>query len=54
MDNVSKLNDLIGVDKYVKSMDKWINNLENKFLFLLLSGNTGVGKTSLGEYFKRK
>ena len=54
MDNVSKLNDLIGVDKYVKSMDKWINNLENKFLFLLLSGNTGVGKTSLGELFLKE
>ena len=35
-------------------MDKWINNLENKFLFLLLSGNTGVGKTSLGELFLKE
>lgn len=54
MNNPTSLDELIGVEKYIKSMNKWIDNLEKKFLFLLLSGNTGVGKTSLGELFLLK
>lgn len=48
---LTDLNDLVGVDKYVKIMDKWYDKLKEKFLFLLISGSTGVGKTTLGEFY---
>ena len=51
----SKLDELYDVSKYVKQLDKWYNNLENKFMFCVLSGSTGVGKSILGElYLKDK
>tara|TARA_Y100000741_G_C18238377_1_gene552620 strand:+ start:36 stop:1220 length:1185 start_codon:yes stop_codon:yes gene_type:complete len=51
-----KLNDLVGVERYIKVMDKWHDKIEeDKFLFLLISGSTGVGKSTLGElYLKNK
>ena len=35
----SKLDELYDVSKYVKQLDKWYDNLENKFMFCVLSGN---------------
>ncbi len=52
---IYELNNLVGVEKYVKIMDKWYEKIKEKFLFLLISGSTGVGKTCLGElYLKDK
>ena len=48
---IKELKDLVGVDKYIKVMDKWYNKIKEKFLFLLISGSTGIGKTTLGEYY---
>tara|TARA_Y100000389_G_scaffold144921_1_gene143357 strand:+ start:798 stop:1991 length:1194 start_codon:yes stop_codon:yes gene_type:complete len=50
LQNVTKLNDLIGVDKYISHMNKWYNNL-NKIFILSLEGNTGIGKSILAELF---
>tara|TARA_B100001173_G_scaffold291565_1_gene283056 strand:+ start:597 stop:1796 length:1200 start_codon:yes stop_codon:yes gene_type:complete len=51
----TKLDELYDVSKYVKQLDKWYDNLENKFMFCVLSGSTGVGKSILGElYLKNK
>lgn len=51
----TKLDELYDVSKYVKQLDKWYDNLENKFMFCALSGSTGVGKSILGElYLKNK
>ena len=52
---MKELKDLVGVDKYIKVMDKWYDKIQEKFLFLLISGSTGIGKTTLGEcYLKNK
>ena len=48
--NISKLEDLIGVEKYITYMNKWYNNL-NKVFILSLEGNTGIGKSKLTELF---
>ena len=50
-DIVKDLDDLIGVEKYLKIIDKWYDNLNEKFLFLLISGSTGIGKTKFGELY---
>jgi len=50
-ENNKCLNDLVGVERYIKSMDKWYDKLKDKFLFLLISGSTGVGKSTLGELY---
>ena len=47
---MNTLNDLIGMEKYIKYMEKWYLNL-NKIFILSLEGNTGVGKSKLAELF---
>lgn len=52
---IEDINELIGVNKTIVSMNKWYENLENKMKFLVLSGQTGCGKTTLGGlYLKDK
>jgi len=50
---MKELKDLVGVDKYINVMDKWYDKIKEKFLFLLISGSTGIGKSTLGEYYLR-
>ena len=47
---MNTLNDLIGMEKYIKYMEKWYLNL-NKTFILSLEGNTGIGKSTLAELF---
>ena len=47
---ITSLNDLIGMDKYITYMNNWYNTL-NKIFILSLEGNTGVGKSKLAELF---
>ena len=47
---INKLDDLIGIDKYVSHMDKWYNNLKKLFI-LSLEGNNGTGKSILANLF---
>lgn len=47
---INKLNDLIGMEKYISHMNKWYDNL-NKIFILSLEGNTGVGKSLLAQLF---
>ena len=45
-----KLNDLIGMDKYIIHMNKWYTTLDKIFI-LSLEGNTGIGKSLLANLF---
>ena len=45
----NKLNDLIGMEKYISYINKWYSNL-NKIFILSIEGNTGIGK-SYKPYF---
>lgn len=47
---ITSLNDLVGMDKYITYMNNWYNNL-TKIFILSLEGNTGVGKSKLAELF---
>tara|TARA_B100001564_G_C20665279_1_gene683475 strand:+ start:2501 stop:3706 length:1206 start_codon:yes stop_codon:yes gene_type:complete len=47
---INKLNDLIGMDKYISHMNKWYDNI-NKIFILSLEGNTGIGKSLLAQLF---
>ena len=45
-----KLDDLIGMDKYIIHMNKWYTTLDKIFI-LSLEGNTGIGKSILANLF---
>ena len=45
-----KLDDLIGMDKYIIHMNKWYVTLDKIFI-LSLEGNTGIGKSILANLF---
>ena len=47
---IDKLNDLIGMEKYISHMNKWYSKLD-KVLILSLEGNTGIGKSTLATLF---
>jgi hypothetical protein len=47
---INKLNDLIGMDKYILHMNNWYSKLD-KVLILSLEGNTGIGKSTLASLF---
>ena len=47
---INKLDDLIGMEKYILQMNKWYSNLEKIFI-LSLEGNTGIGKSLLANLF---
>ena len=43
------------IEKYIKQLDKWYNNLSTKFMLCVLTGPTGCGKSILAElYLKNK
>ena len=46
----NKLDDLIGMEKYISYMNKWYSNL-NKIFILSIEGNTGIGKSLLATLF---
>ena len=46
----NKLNDLIGMDKYISHMNNWYSKLDKIFI-LSLEGNTGIGKSILANLF---
>ena len=46
----NKLNDLIGMDKYISHMNNWYSKL-HKIFILSLEGNTGIGKSLLANLF---
>ena len=50
---INKLDDLIGMDKYVSHMNKWYDNLKKLFI-LSLEGNNGIGKSILANLFLEK
>ena len=51
---ITSLDMLIGVEKYISHMDKWYSTL-NKLFILSIEGNTGTGKSILAEmYLKNK
>lgn len=47
---INKLDDLIGMEKYILQMNKWYSNLEKIFI-LSIEGNTGIGKSLLANLF---
>ena len=47
---INKLDELIGMEKYISQIDKWYSTLEKIFI-LSLEGNTGIGKSLLLLYF---
>ena len=47
---ITSLDMLIGVDKYINHMDKWYSTLQKLFI-LSIEGNTGTGKSILAEMF---
>ena len=47
---VNKLNELVGMERYITHMNKWFNNL-SKIFILSLEGNTGIGKSLLATLF---
>ena len=47
---VNKLNDLVGMERYITHMNTWFNNL-SKIFILSLEGNTGIGKSLLATLF---
>ena len=46
----NKLDDLIGMEKYISYINKWYSNL-NKIFILSIEGNTGIGKSLLATLF---
>ena len=50
---INKLNDLIGMEKYISHMNKWYSKLD-KVLILSLEGNTGIGKSTLALFLEDK
>jgi len=46
----NKLDDLIGMEKYISYINKWYSKL-NKIFILSLEGNTGIGKSLLATLF---
>ena len=47
---INKLDELIGMEKYILQIDKWYSTLEKIFI-LSLEGNTGIGKSLLATLF---
>lgn len=47
---INNLDELIGVEKYISHMTKWLSNI-NKIFILSLEGNTGIGKSLLATLF---
>lgn len=47
---INNLNELVGMDKYISHMNKWLSNI-NKIFILSLEGNTGIGKSLLATLF---
>lgn len=45
-----QIEDLIGVEKYIDSLNKWYSNL-NKIFITSIEGKTGIGKSTLAESF---
>ena len=47
---INKLDDLVGMEKYILHMNKWYSRLD-KVLILSLEGNTGIGKSTIANLF---
>lgn len=49
------INELQGITKYISLLEQWYHKLDNKFIFMLIDGNYGCGKTILAKlYLKYK
>jgi len=47
----NNIKELFGIKKYIDILNNWHNNLNNKYLFMLIDGNYGIGKTTLAQLF---
>lgn len=47
----NNINQLVGINMYIQTLDNWFNNLEKKFTFILFDGNYGCGKSILAKLY---
>ena len=51
---LDNIDEMVDIDKYIKSLDKWYNTIQKKF-FILIDGPIGCGKSTLSKlYLKHK